>query len=355
MARSSESISRRRFIATSIGGGVGVVASPAIWSPARAASQTLYVNTWGGSWTAAEDVAFYKPFASATGIGVRTVTPVSYAKLKAQVQSGNFEWDVTTIEQGEMLRAEREGLLEPINWSIVDKDKLFPNAVYGSGIGVCALTTNLVYRADKFGQGAPKSWADFWDVNRFPGPRAMYNHPIRAMVFALVADGVPVERVYPIDMDRAFRKLDQIKPHIKVWWTQASQSQQILRDGEAVAMAMYNARASELKTQGVPVEIVWDGATLDQVYWCVARGAPNRDLAWRFIEFTTAAERQAVLCSRLFYGPANPAALEHMPLEIAKQLPTYPENMRLTVRSDPEWFAANAEKANERFLQWLAS
>jgi putative spermidine/putrescine transport system substrate-binding protein len=337
-----------------MGCGIAGVAAPAVWC-ARAESPTLYVNTWGGSWTAAEDAAFYKPFTEATSIRIRTVAPVSYAKLKAQVQSGSYEWDVTAIERGDMLRAEREGLLEPINWSIVNKDKLFPNAVYANGIGACALTTNLVYRADKFPQGGPKSWADFWNIKDFPAPRAMISNPVRAMVFALVADGVPIDKVYPIDVDRAFHKLDQIKPHIKVWWAQNAQSQELLRDGEATAMAMHNARASELKAQGVPVELVWAGATLDLIYWCVARGAPNRDLAWRFIESATAGQRQATFCARLFYGPANADAFKFIKPEIAKQLPTYPENSRVTVSSDPEWFAANAEKVSERFTQWLAS
>ena len=35
---------------------------------------TLYVNTWGGSYTAAQDAAYFKPFTAATGIQIRTVT-----------------------------------------------------------------------------------------------------------------------------------------------------------------------------------------------------------------------------------------------------------------------------------------
>src|SRR5262249_9135648 len=99
-----------------------------------AQNRTIYVNTWGGSWTAAEEAAYFKPFTEATGIQVRTVAPVSFAKLKAQVTSGNYEYDVTEINQTEWLRAENEGLVEPIDWTIVQKDKLFPDAVFHNGI-----------------------------------------------------------------------------------------------------------------------------------------------------------------------------------------------------------------------------
>src|SRR2546422_5259449 len=127
-----------------------------------AQTRTIYVNTWGGSWTAAEEAAFFKPFTDQAGIPVKTVAPVSYAKLKAQVQSGSYEWDITAITQADLLRADREGLLDPIDWSVVKKDMLFPNAVYANGLAYCALGTNLAYRKDKFPQGGPKTWADFW-------------------------------------------------------------------------------------------------------------------------------------------------------------------------------------------------
>ena len=119
---------RRTFLkgvaATAAVGGPLIVTSRTI-----AQTRTIYVNTWGGSWTAAEEAAFFKPFTDQTGIRVRTVAPVSYAKLKAQVQSGSYEWDITAVTQADLLRAEREGLVEPIDWTVVKKDKLFPNAV----------------------------------------------------------------------------------------------------------------------------------------------------------------------------------------------------------------------------------
>ena len=320
-----------------------------------AQTRTIYVNTWGGSWTAAEEVAFFKPFTEQTGIRVRTVAPVSYAKLKAQVQSGNYEWDITSITQADLLRAEREGLVEPVDWTVVKKEKLFPDAVYANGLAYCALGTNLAYRRDKFPQGGPKSWADFWDVKKFPGNRAMLNNAVRTVQFALVADGVPVDKVFPLDVDRAFRKLDQIKPHIKVWWTQGNQSQQLLRDGEVDMIVMWNARASELQQQGHPVELVWPGATITTTMWGVAKGASNRKPAWEFLQFAVQPKPQADFANKLYYGPTNPEAFKYISPEVSRQLPTYPENVKVAIKPDTVAEADQTARIQERFTQWLAS
>jgi len=166
---------------------------------------------------------------------------------------------------------------------------------------------------------------------------------------------VPVDKVFPLDVDRAFRKLDQIKPHIKVWWTQGNQSQQLLRDGEVDAMVIWNARASELQQQGVPVELVWNGATITTTMWGVAKGAPNRKLAWEFIQFAVQAKPQADFANKLFYGPTNPEAFKYISPDVSRQLPTYPENVKVSIKPDTVAEADQTAKIQERFTQWLAS
>jgi len=348
---------RRSFL-----GGASAIAASASLAPlivnrrAAAQARTLYINTWGGSWTAAEDAAFFKPFTEATGIRIRAIEPVSFAKIKAQVTSGNYEFDVTEINQSQWLRAQRDGLTAPIDWSVVNKEQLPPHAEYADGIAYCLLSTNLCYRTDKFPNGGPRNWADFWDVQKFPGARALGSgDPQRNLVFALLADGVPRDKIYPLDIDRAFRKLDQIKPHIKVWWTQGNQQQQLIRDGEVDLMSIWNARASELKQQGTPVELVWDGALDSVVMWGVVKGAPNANAGWRFIQSAIQPQPQAAFSKRLFYGPSNPKAFEFIPPDVAANLPGSTEHASLSVKTDPVWEADNVAKIEERFTQWLAS
>jgi putative spermidine/putrescine transport system substrate-binding protein len=223
LAGASAPILRRTLFR--VGAGTLLAAPAVIWRSADAAENVVYVNTWGGSWTAAEEIAFYKPFTAKTGISVKTVAPMNYAKIKAIVQSGNYEWDVSGSTNVESKEAQRLGLLEPIDYSVLHRENIPEGNIVGDQIAGVALSTCLVYRKDKFPNGGPQSWADFWDVKRFPGARCLYNRPYTVLTYALLADGVPPDQIYPMDVEWAFRKLDQIRPHIKVWRTQATQSQ----------------------------------------------------------------------------------------------------------------------------------
>jgi putative spermidine/putrescine transport system substrate-binding protein len=193
-------------------------------------------------------------------------------------------------------------------------------------------------------------------VQKFPGPRSLcVNDAPRSMIFALLADGVPRDQLYPLDVDRAFKMLDRIKPHIKVWWREGNQSQQLIRDGEVDMMSIWNARASELKERGVPVELVWNGAVRSTSTWGVLKGATNRKLAWEFISFASQPTPQAEFNTRLYYGPIHPGAYALIPPHIAVQLPTYADNLAVSVKEDEEWEADRIAQIEERFAQWLAS
>ncbi len=348
--------SRRDLIRVAGRFGATLLAAPYVWSRGAAAQgPTLSVNTWGGSWTAAEESAYFKPFTDKTGINIRTVAPVSFAKLKAQVRSHTYEWDVSNAGIVEFSQAVSEGLLEPVDKSIVDPAEFPPGNVTGFGVAGVSLAMCLVYRKDKFPQGGPQSWADFWDVGRFPGGRSLYNRSFTNLAFALLADGVPADKVYPMDIDRAFKKLDQIKPHIKVWWEQGNQSQQLIGDGEVDMMAMWNARAQEMIDRGVPLQIVWNGAENYGGFWYVPKGAPRAKLAFQFLEFISHPKPQADFVNILPYGPPHPGAFEFISKETAAKMPTSPDNLRVSHVPDAAWLAPRLPMIRERFSQWLAT
>ena len=348
--------SRRRFLQTTAGGlAVSAFAAPFVHTTKARSSDILYVNSWGGSWTEAERAAFFDPFTAETGIEVETVEPVSYAKLKAQAETGIYEWDVSSQSRTNVLRSDRLGYVEPLNYDIIDEAALPEGTVFSNSIAFCVLGTGLAYRTDAFPNGGPESWADFWDVEKFPGRRSMYNNAYRSIVYALLADGVPADQLYPLDLDRAFAKLDEIKPHITVWWTQGNQSQQLLRDREVDMIVMWNARATEVENQGYPVRLVWNEMVVEWSPYCCVAGAPNADAAMMFMEFVTRPEPQASFANSLRYGPVNPAAFDLIPEEVSVQLPTYAPNATNTIQPDTEWEADNADQVEERFAQWLAS
>jgi len=167
---------RRRFLQKAGAAAAAAALGPLIITDRTIAqTRTLYVNSWGGSFTAAQEAAYFKPFTASTGIQIRTVTPVSYARIKAQVQAGRYEFDMTSVNSMQWLRASREGLAEPIDWGIFKKGTLPAEAIVANGHGVASNIqgTNLCYRRDKFPNGGPRSWADFWDAGKFPGARAL--------------------------------------------------------------------------------------------------------------------------------------------------------------------------------------
>jgi len=321
---------------------------------ASAEAGTVYVNSWGGLWTDAEKVSFYEPFTKATGIRVQPVIPLSFAKLKAEVQSRNYQFDVTNLSVSDFLRATKEGLIDPIDWSVIQKDKLFPGAVFRD-LGLLGNVggTALVYRTDKY-QDGPKSWADFWDVKKFPGNRAMWREPIRVVVFATLADGVPIDKVYPIDLDRAFRKLDEIKPHIRVWYQEGNQAMQLIRDGEVDMIMLWNSRVPELIKNKIPVDVVWNGAYHANTVWGVAKGAPNAKFGWQFAEFTTYAPGQAEFARLLSYAPSNPESYNMLEPDVAKWLVGYKDNGKHAIWGNPDWEVANIDRLEERFNDWLS-
>lgn len=335
---------------------LGAAASATVCAPfvhtARAADP-LFVNTWGGDWEKAAAAHLFGPFTKESGIPIRTVSPVSYAKLAAQARTGVYEFDVTTLGGGELIRAVEAGLVEKIDTSIIDMKQLPPGQAYMSGIATHAFATVIASRKDKFTNGGPQSWAEFWDTQRFPGPRSLQRYAARVVPLALLADGVPTNKVYPMDLDRAFKSFDRVKKDVRVWWTQGQQSQQLLRDGEVNAIAIWHGRALSLIRQNVPVDLVWNQGEIDRAYWVVAKGTPRAKQAWQFVASALKAERLAKFCMQADYSPVDQRVFQHIPEAQAKGMPTYPANYRLTFEQDLAKMGPQLNELSRRFDQFV--
>jgi putative spermidine/putrescine transport system substrate-binding protein len=344
-------MSRRKVLALGAG---SALAAPFVRT-ASAQTRTVYVNSYGGVWETSWKKAFFDPFTAQTKIQVKTVPGVAFAKLKAQVQTRNFDWDVVNLGDVEYAQAVREGLLEKVDKIAAKTDQLPPEIVREYAITSYSLGTNIVYRKDKFPNGGPQSWADFWDVKKFPGPRCMYDRSFTCLAFALLADGVPADKLYPMDIDRAFRKMSELKPHIKVWWREGTQSQQLIRDGEVDMIAMWSARAVDLIEDKVPLELVWNGAEIYNSNLMVPRGDPNAKNAWEFCNFVAQAKPQAEFAMMLPYGPANLEARALMTEARLRQTPAWPENIKVGFKHDADWLAPRLAQIRERWTQWLTT
>ena len=351
----------RQFSRRSLLKGAGVVAAGAMASPyvlrsAKGAEKLVVYNGWGGTYDEHMFQAFFTPFEKATGFEVQAVKPQTLSLMKKQVSTGTYQFDFADYNIVKATQATSENLLEKVDFSIVDKSKLSAPALEGAlkvnGIEFSLFSTNVVYNKKKFPNGGPQSWTDFWDVSKFPGTRALIKRADLSVVAALLADGVPADKIYPLDLDRAFKKLDEIKPHLKIIWSGGNQGMQLLRDGEVDMSAMYGGRAWQLVDEGVPLEVVWNGAVFTKGYWIVARGSPRSENAWRLIDFAYAAERQAKFAELTNYGPMHPEAFDYLSKAQAKRLPSYPPNFSAGVIQQP---LDNLSEVTKRFTQWMAA
>jgi putative spermidine/putrescine transport system substrate-binding protein len=335
-----------------------VAFSAALFAGVAQAAELTVVN-FGGANSNAQKFAYVEPFQKTSG---NKVTVVEYngemAKIKAMVETKNVSWDLVEVESGEVGRACEEGLLEKLDVSKLGKKGDFiPAAIHECGLGAFVWSTVLGYNADKM-KVAPKSWADFWDTKKFPGKRGLRKGARYNVEFALMADGVPTKDVYKVlstkaGVDRAFKKLDELKGNIQ-WWEAGAQPPQFLVAGDVAMSTVYNGRIDAAQREGKNLAITWTGAIYDLDYWVIPKGAKNKDQAEKFIAFASTPEAQYNYASKIAYGPVNNNAFKRMDYKMLSQLPTSTANIKDSVQANLQFWADHGEELEQRFAAWAA-
>lgn len=325
----------------------------------QAQAESLTVISFGGTNKDAQQKAFYQPFMAA---GNGAIEAGEYngemARLRAMVETGQVGWDLVEMETPELQRGCEEGLLEPLDWSrLGNKADFIPAAVSECGAGIFVWSTALTYDASRLKTG-PKSWADFWDVKTFPGKRALRKSAKYTLEIALLADGVKREEVYrvlatPAGVERAFKKLDQLKPNIQ-WWESGAQPLQWLVSGDVVMSSAYNGRIGAAQDEGHHFNIVWDGALYDLDNWAIVKGSKHKALAERFIAFSNRAENQKVYAENIPYGPTNINTSTLLTPQRLSKLPTAPENLAVSLQVNSGFWLEHGEDLEQRFNAWAA-
>ncbi|RQO68112.1 spermidine/putrescine ABC transporter substrate-binding protein [Aquitalea sp. FJL05] len=319
----------------------------------------LTVISFGGANKAAQEKAYYAPFTKATGV---KVVGGEYngemAKVKAMVDTKSVSWDVLEVESPELARGCDEGMFEKLDYSkIGNKADFVSGAAQSCGVGIFVWSTVLAYNADKLKVG-PSGWKDFWDVKKFPGKRGMRKGAKYTLEVALMADGVAPKDVYkvlatPAGVDRAFKKLDQLKPNIQ-WWEAGAQPPQYLVSGDVVMSSAYNGRIANTQKEGKNLKIVWAGGMYDFDSWAIPKGSPNKDAALKFIAFASKPENQKVYSQNIAYGPTNKKAVPLLDPKLVADLPTAPQNIKSGVAVDVAFWADFGESLEQRFNAWAA-
>jgi putative spermidine/putrescine transport system substrate-binding protein len=325
-----------------------------------AAANDLTLISFGGSNKDAQVKAYYGPFQKATKIHLITGEyNGEQAKIKAMVQAKNVGWDIVEVETPELIRGCEEGLYEKLDWSKIGNKKDFvAPAVSQCGAGIFVWSTALTYNAAKL-KGTPTSWKDFWDLKKFPGKRGLRKGAKYTLEFALLADGVKPADIYKVlgtkaGVDRAFKKLDQIKPSIQ-WWDAGAQPAQFLASGDVVMSSAYNGRIAQAQKDGNKnLKIVWTGSIYDVDSWAIVKGSAKKANALKFIAMASKPEFQKIYSENIAYGPTNTKALPLLSKAVQANLPTAPANLKNAFALNVQFWVDNGEELEQRFNAWAA-
>lgn len=349
----------RRALLKSLALTPAVLAAPPILRSAYAES-IIRIADGGGDYAAAATKAYYEPFFKETGIRVvpveRQDTPV--AEVRAIVETGAYKWDMAAqIGQDVATTLAEGGYLEKLDLSGPDAAEIPDSMKNEHYIATEILAFMMAYRKDRFDEPLT-SYADIWNVEKFPGRRGIRKMARDAIMVALAADGVAPQDIPTVLSDeagwaRAFAKLDAIKDNVAVWWSSAAQTTNFLRTGELDICPTFNTRAQFVADSGTPVGLVWKGGYFNAFGVLIPKGSPAADLARRFVTFCLNPERMAALCSEFALGPTHPGALQYIAEERAKLLPSHPDNLSQMGQLDYRFWGPRQEEANTRFNEWL--
>ena len=331
-----------------------------------ASAEPIIVVSWGGSYGKAQDRALFTDASNHSGIAINRESGASMTKTCLQVQSGSVTWDLVVTGSGGAAAAAADGCLEKIDYSVVDVSDFYPGLYTDYCVGSDVFATVMAWNTDKYGEpgspGAPSSWADFWDVKKFPGTRAYRaNNVDGALEPALMADGVPPEKVYevlatPEGKRRAINKIRELKPHIAVFWGSGAQQAQLMKDAEVDMSTGWNGRFDNAKKDGAKVGYTFNQALLDYDCFAMPKGAPNKEVAMRFLAEVSKPQYQANLPFYITYGPTNRKAYEmtKAPKELIESLPSHPKNVPLMLPVSLDWYAKHKNEALELYMELMS-
>ncbi len=340
------------------------------FKPAPAAD-ALTVVSWGGAYEAAQQRAIFAPFTAQSGVEVNVLTYAGGTKSLVD-RAAEEGWDVVDMTESDALSACHQGLLHPLDHAdllvparkTALRDDFPPGALARCAVAQNIYATVFAYNEKAFPGIKPTALEDFFDLERFPGPRGLQRSPDAILEWALMAEGIPVAQIYDLlstgrGLDLAFRKLDDIRDAI-VWWQTAGEPDQLLRDGKVVLSSGFNGRFFAARNNGeAPIAIVWDGQLLGYEVWAIPTTTQNLAEAEIFIGFATQADQLARLAEHIPYAPARKSALSRIGLHWRSQvpmrhhLPNAAQHAGRALLRDSRWYASTRKLRRQRFEAWL--
>lgn len=332
-------------------------AVPSVTGPVRGQAQRqLVMVNWGGVANQGFNQFYAEPF-MAENAGVRCVqdsTGPSAGRIRSMVESGRVTWDLCDSSASSSIVLGRADLVRKIDYSVVKRsDAIGPAFVLEWGAAPYSFSSVLAYDSTKFPQ-PPNNWADFWDLRRFPGTRLLRRDAVPVLEAAQMSLGKDPANLYPLDIKASLNRVAAIRRN-SLYWTSGSESEQFMRTGEAVMGLIWHTRAKVLEEEtGGRIKTVWNQGILQPGIFVIPRGNPGGELAQRLLASMLAKpEPQVGLLGFLGNGPTNPAAAGMVPAALRRFNPTDPENARVQVVINGEWWGDNYQNVNAEMLDTI--
>ncbi len=336
---------RRTFVkAAAAGTAAGVSSFGILSSGAHAQSKEIRMIEAGGASGESVQKGYIDPLRAKTGINVVRESPNALGKLRALVESGQTSIALFELGSGGLEQAVKLGLVEKVDWAAVNPAPMFPEAKHEYGFGYQYYSTIMAWRK---GVKEPKTLVEFFDTKAFPGKRTLPDYPENILPFAAQAGGVPIDKVFPLDVDLAFRKLNEIKKDVAVWWKAGAQPPQLLKDNEVQYAIAWSGRVVGDPAIGVN----FAGGKANLSYFSVVKGAKADDkaAAWKLMHEMSLSENQAKAAAVISYTGPSPDLDALLPKDKLWQFPTSKQNKEIQYFEDAKWWAENGEAVNKKW------
>lgn len=299
--------------------------------------QEIVVLNYGGKPLEVMQSDIFPRFEAETGAKVVGSGAMDPAKMDQMVKQNAVEWDVVLLGPEESPLTPE--WLEKLDYSIIQPKGIPPQAIHPYGVASDFYSVVLVWRTDTFkGDDHPKSWTDFWNVQRFPGRRTLPRRTYDIVELALMGDGVDPKHMYPIDVDRAVNAIKRIEPSVVKFWAGGNEPVALLLSREVDLAAVWVTRIQDPFEQGAPIDFTWNQQLIAQDIVAIPKGSKHVPAAMQFINFRIRPDIQAALSNLVAIGPSSTDAEPLIRADKRRFMPTSQQNLPLGHFRDPQYW-----------------
>ena len=344
---------------------------------------SLLIGTWGGPYQLAQQVALFSPFEQSYGIGIQTseytgglevfyqsTPPDILDMLEEEAELACEQGQLKTIDHTSLLHAGRSGQTNSnFKGDVANRDDFAKNDFQAGAFAPCSVahltfSTLIAYDERAFTGEKPKHVSDLFDLDRFPGKRALQRSPAALFEWAMMAEGVPVSQIYDLlsterGLRLTLRRVEKLRGHI-IWWDTPAEAVELLEQSKVVMASGYNGRFFDAWSRGVPINMIWDGQIIDRSVWAIPSASTiDKKTALSFLRFALHPERLAHIARQIPYGPTRKSAFAYIGLHpetgivMSDHLPTADHHLTNALQRDTRWYARTSQLREAYFSRWM--